>query len=1035
MNPLWDAVKALPILQIAELLGIHVVKDCGSYAQAICIFHQDHVGAGGKPNLSLLKTKNGFRCFVCEAHGSVIDLYAKATGMDAAAAVAKLAETFHIVVDQPKPAQPAPAAPQKKKDEEYEKWDLERIQKAHANLLDPKNEVHLNHLLKLRLITKDYVIGKKIGLAWVPGIELCYTVPSFTKDGKVQTVRTHSRITRKDKRFVKGFTSKFLYDLTSFNPDAPEMHVVEGETKSWYMECVLKKNVITGLCGSTTLPGVFASGLSLLGDLAKKDRIVFYPDNDSPGELCMHKIRYSLGPQAKCFKAYWPADYMKKGSIDDWFTIAGKNEAELNAIIKPYGFDEAEAFLKTAEDKKKLIEKGRKVYEDGNCYFRARTPKPSDDRCTCEHKKTDHKQIGQHESGAGYVYGECSRKKKGDLNVACPCNAFEIQSDPTADGTPVEESGVYADRISNFVIRGRSLVKIERDVYTRADIITYDGKTEKDVFVAPDAFHSRAKILGQLKDPRYEFKGTDNDVMEIASWVVKTIKDSEVKKGVTYVGFVDDCFVGPGFAIDKGGYIENPPIEYVNQGTPCDTQVKVHPHSNPMEVLKAFCGTILNVNKPQVVIPTLGWFFACFFKDRIRQLLNYFPILSFFGTSGAGKTQFASTMMRLFGIKKGVMLNNAHQTTFVKDKLLASSNVVPVAVDEFKEDIGKLAIDDWKHRIRSSFSGEVAARGRQDLTIREFPFRAPLLVIGEMSVVREQAIAERTIAIEPKKSYIGNAERDAFKVLTKDIQIEALFLPIVQWVLAKGYGAFLDIWGASRKELTEMKLPWLPDRVWDNITVMAFGVNAIQQFAKDSSVAFHVKPEAKKEAIIALTSRVLEVAQRTKMGFDYLVEALAVMAKNGVVQKSRDYDVKGEWLYVHLPSCVPAFRKWARESNYTNEMLDEREYRNQAAEIERMQFGRYVYDVSKAKQLGEHALRTVQVNLKIAERFGLDVGGFGFSTEQVNQYEQDLPASGKPDEQLPPELTSEDQQQTLFQQAPPVVPAADQEDDIFGSDE
>jgi hypothetical protein len=1044
---IWEAVKAIPIMTIAEEINLQIIKDSGSYATAVCIFHQDHVGSGGKANLSLLKTKNSFKCFVCGAHGTVLDLYAKACGIEPLAAVHALAEKFHIMDPSakvgvaPAPTQKAPAGPpeaaagkpEKKKDPD-EVWDLARVQKASDFLMDPKNDGHLQHLVKMRQLTKEYVAKKRFGLAHVYGIGLCYTIPAFDVDGTILSVRTHSRISRKDKRFIPGMKSKHLYDLASFDPNAPEIHFVEGEGCVWRLE-LMGKNAISSFAGAPTIPGVVVTNIARLGDLATKTRIVFYTDNDKPGEECMAKIRHYLTKEAKCFKTYWPTDYPKGKDVDDWFAM-GRSEAELNLLIKPYPWEEADSLLTAIAAKKKAVEISRRVYEHSNCYFKVVKPKKADEACECEHKKSDHVQLGQLADGTGFSYGKCSRKSKKDLSVPCHCTTFELPHEEGEQIGDEDELSKFADRLSTFVIRGRALLKVDREVHTRADVITWDGKVEKDIIFPPDAWRSRQKLTSYLPDPHYEFTGTDNDVAQIGGLVIKTVADTEVKKAVNYIGFVDDCFVGPGFAIDKTGVVQNPSVEYIPQGLTFDKSVKLHVHDNPKEVLGKFCDIYLKVNRAHVTIPTLGWLFACFFKDKVRDRLNYFPIMSYFGTSGSGKTQFTTTMLRIFGIKKLTPFN-AHGSTFVKDRTLSSTNVIPVAVDEFKEDIGRVAIEDWKHRIRSSFGGEITARGRQDLSIREFPFRAPLLVIGEMSVVREQAIAERTISVEPKRSYLGTVESEAFKTLTH-IPMETMLLPIVQWVLATGHDKMYDLWGAAQKEMIEMKLPWLPDRVWHNLTTVCFGLHAFEMFANDTGVKFVITPELKKEAFNYLTGRVLEVAQRTKMGFDYLIEALSVMAKGGIVQKAKgDYDVAGEWLYIHMPSCVPAFRKWARETGFNGEMLDLKEYRNQASEIEKMQYGRYVYDVSKSRRLDQHVLRTVQVNLKIADRFGLDVGGFGWSSEQVG-YEQDLPASGTPEEQLPAELTAEDNQKTLFETPPAVAPAeplvddTQKEDDIFG---
>lgn len=1028
---IWDAVKEVPILVVAKDLGLQVVKELPSYATAVCIFHDDHQGGGGQGNLSLLKTKNTFKCFKCGAKGSVIDLWMKAAGVDNAAAAKAIAEKYGVHYEDehpvaqgqgkaksnPKPQKAEKPKPTSPPPQEKKPWAMEQVQKAHETLLDPKNAGHLEHLLKMRSLTKEYVQKKKVGLIHVYG-GLYYSIPALEADGKtVLSVRLHSRINRKDKRMLLGNTTKVLYDLAVYDPLAPEAWIVEGEGCLWRLDS-LGKNAITSFAGAPTIPAVFVAHMAKLGDLSQK-KIYLVPDNDSEGELCMAKIRFFLPKEAQVFKVYWPPDFPKKADVDDWFSW-GRTEQELQVLVKTFSWDEAEQALMKVEEHKEAVAAGRKVYEHANCYFRIRGKGfKSEEKCLCGHVKSEHKQV-ELNGVKGFVYGACVMPaKKGQ--GPCPCDAFEMkvkesdkkkakEKEDGEEGEQVDVSPDYSERISNFVLRGRALVKIDRHVHTRVDVISWDGKKDENLFLPPDAWRSRQKLMGYLPDPRYEFKGSDNDVAEIGSLAVRTIKDAELKKGVDYIGFVDDCFVGPDFFIGKNGLIENPPVEYLPQGLHFDQVLKIHPHDDRKEVLKQFCDTILMVNKPPVVVPTLGWMFACYFKEKIRERINYFPILSYFGTSGAGKTSFVTTMLRLFGMKKGLQLFNAHQTTFVKDRLQASTNCIPVAVDEFKEDIGRDAINDWKHRIRSSFSGEITARGRQDLTLKEYPFRAPLLILGEMSVIREQAITERTIAVEPKKSYIGQVEREAFKQVQKDIPIEVLFPTIVQWCLKDGFGKMYEMWGLAIQDLTEMKLPWLPDRVWDNLTVLMFGVRAFEEYAKSMGVKFHVSPETKKETVQHLTSGVLEVAQRTKMGFDYFLEALAVMAKNGVIQRNRDYDLRGEWLYMHLSSCVSAFRKWARETNYTFEILDQKEYRNQAAEIEKMEYGRYVFKISKDKRLGENILKCIQINLKSAGRFGLDIGGFGYATEdaQAKADDETLPAPDGPEVELPPELLGEE---------------------------
>ena len=59
-----DKLRSLPIESVAERLGLTVTKH-----KALCPFHED-----SHPSLSISVSKNTFRCFVCGAHGGVIDL-------------------------------------------------------------------------------------------------------------------------------------------------------------------------------------------------------------------------------------------------------------------------------------------------------------------------------------------------------------------------------------------------------------------------------------------------------------------------------------------------------------------------------------------------------------------------------------------------------------------------------------------------------------------------------------------------------------------------------------------------------------------------------------------------------------------------------------------------------------------------------------------------------------------------------------------------------------------------------------------------
>lgn len=63
-------LRGLPIESVAERLGHTVTRH-----KALCPFHDDR-----HPSLSFSVSHNTYKCFVCDAHGGVIDLAMKILG-------------------------------------------------------------------------------------------------------------------------------------------------------------------------------------------------------------------------------------------------------------------------------------------------------------------------------------------------------------------------------------------------------------------------------------------------------------------------------------------------------------------------------------------------------------------------------------------------------------------------------------------------------------------------------------------------------------------------------------------------------------------------------------------------------------------------------------------------------------------------------------------------------------------------------------------------------------------------------------------
>lgn len=91
-------LRELPIEGVAERLGLRVLKH-----KVLCPFHDD-----SRPSLTFNAAKNTFKCYVCDAHGGVIDLAMHMLGKNFIETCQWLANENSIILSEWKPADKKP---------------------------------------------------------------------------------------------------------------------------------------------------------------------------------------------------------------------------------------------------------------------------------------------------------------------------------------------------------------------------------------------------------------------------------------------------------------------------------------------------------------------------------------------------------------------------------------------------------------------------------------------------------------------------------------------------------------------------------------------------------------------------------------------------------------------------------------------------------------------------------------------------------------------------------------------------------------
>ena len=295
-----EQLRELSIVGVAQRLGLHV----NSRHQCLCPFHDDH-----HPSMSLNVRRNTFRCFVCDAHGDVIDLTMRLLGMSFPEACRWLADESNIILTEYKP-----------KENMYEKknFDASRYERFFKRPF--LNDEARRFLFDERNIDPRVVRWCRLtswrdrqGVAWLQ-------TPYYDREGKLVGVQNRNlgKSTTGDLgglprfRFPAG-SHCGIYNRPVLNRlrEGDDLWITEGCSDCWAMLSSGRKAIAIP---SATL--LTKSDVELLQSLdAPPSTLHFhmYPDRDAPGERLFLQLQqvlpslqhHQLPPGYKDFAEYY----------------------------------------------------------------------------------------------------------------------------------------------------------------------------------------------------------------------------------------------------------------------------------------------------------------------------------------------------------------------------------------------------------------------------------------------------------------------------------------------------------------------------------------------------------------------------------------------------------------------------------------------------------------------------------------------------------------------------------------------------------
>lgn len=455
------------------------------------------------------------------------------------------------------------------------------------------------------------------------------------------------------------------------------------------------------------------------------------------------------------------------------------------------------------------------------------------------------------------------------------------------------KDGAATVELSNFVFDNPRLVRLGEETWLKTDVVMRTHQVRRDFQIPSANFKSRLPDLGGGM-----WLGSDTDLGHILRW---TTQSAPVFAGVSSVGRHGPLFVTSSQVYDKDGPNDGTNTVYVQRGS-APPSVTYAPELPPldMERRRSIGQFMLGLNEPRVMVPVLGWLFASLFAPLIREKVKHFPILTLYGSPSAGKTSVLNILTRyLYGDWTEALKPS---TAFATLSTLGSVNALPLVWDEvYRSDShGRILLD----HVKELYSGEVARRGTQSLTVREFPLVAPTVLLGEIDQRgTETSYSDRTIAVYlPAADTRTDEQRASYRRL-RDQSAEMVSRFATDLMYYSLRTNFDDVW----TEATQFEVEAQKDREIDNAHVIGLGWLSFMRFTGE-----HLEGDAT-TIIKNLYVGDSQLTGRIRPPLLTFVEQLAVLAQLGQLQPGIDYEIKDGELRIRRGSAWKLYSERYRD--------------------------------------------------------------------------------------------------------------------------
>lgn len=513
------------------------------------------------------------------------------------------------------------------------------------------------------------------------------------------------------------------------------------------------------------------------------------------------------------------------------------------------------------------------------------------------------------------------------------------------DGDEEQDKGV--ERISNFVFEPHQLLVREDKQEELSVFLRMEGEGSDQRF-GPVAVPAMAwSSIARMREfyshfGKYWFNGTSDNVSFLKAHLA--FQTDEVVYTREKIGFTEHegqrYFLWPGGVLSKNGLEEDLNICWHSSnptplGNELQRQFKLKEEGwdedEVRELAKKVLPMLMDMNRPEVVLPLLGWIYACPFAPQVKEVMGMFPLLWMWATQGTGKTTIAGIMSRLTG-QSGTM-GLCTMSSFALIKELASSDCVPLFLDEYRNDIGRNHKNNLLEKARVTANANSSlSKGTASQELKIYQIGRPLFVGGETPPT-DAATLERCLISNPSKKDVSLERQLLFEEL-KEIPLWKLAVSFLRYAIDKGVAAQIE---AARAELVTLEIAAgfrgrIPLRNRSALVVMLLGLNHFQAWADSLGVPIKVGMDSQVFARVVATClgeddvRVAEdgttslPAPRTVVST--FLEEMHTMAVRGYLVHKEHYQVKDadSYLFFNFNAVYSVYQEYIKRTGQEDEV-------------------------------------------------------------------------------------------------------------------